>query len=112
MQEAVNSVKTAEVTYAVRDTELYGKTIRNGDYMGIGEGRILGAGTELTAVTLDTVRELSDDDTEMITIYYGADASEEEAQNIADIIGEELENAEVEVVYGGQPVYYYFISVE
>ncbi len=112
MTEALSMVKSAEVTYAVRDTELYGKTIHSGDYMGIGEGRILSAGGSLDEIALESIRELADEDSEMITIYYGADVAEEDAQTIADMIEEEFPDAEVEVVYGGQPIYYYFVSVE
>ena len=112
MTEALQNVKSAEITYAVRDTELYGKTIQNGDYMGIGEGRILAVGPELESTAVEAICDLADEDTELITIYYGKEASEEAAQGIADRVQEMNEDAEVQVVYGGQPVYYYFVSVE
>lgn len=112
MTEALSTVKTAEITYAVRDTELYGKTIHSGDYMGIGEGRILSAGSDLDEIALGAVRELADEDSEMITIYYGSDVSEENAQKIVECVEQDFPDAEVEVVYGGQPIYYYFVSVE
>lgn len=112
MTEAIGYVKTAEVTYAVRDTELYGKAIRTGDYMGIGESRILAVGPELEKTAIDAILELADEDAEIITIYYGADVNSEDAQKVADAVSEALTGAEVELVFGGQPVYYYFISVE
>ncbi|MGI6071926.1 MAG: DAK2 domain-containing protein [Lachnospiraceae bacterium] len=112
MTDAIGQVKTAEVTHAVRDTELWGKTIQNGDYMGIGQGTILSAGSVLMNVTLETIRKMADKDSDMITIFYGRDITEEDAMEIAGVIEDEFERAEVDVVYGGQPVYYYFISVE
>lgn len=112
MTEALGTVKSAEITYAVRDTELYGKTIRTGDYMGIGESRILAVGTSLEETAIEAICDLADEDTAMITIYYGADVSEEDAQKVADAVEERNSDAEVELVYGGQPVYYYFASVE
>lgn len=112
MTEALGLVRSAEITYAVRDTELYGKTIRNGDYMGIGENRILAVGTELEETAIEAICDLADEETAMITIYYGEDVSEEDAQKVADAVEERNPDAEVELVYGGQPVYYYFASVE
>ena len=112
MTAALSTVKSAEITYAVRDTELYGKMIQNGDYMGIGEGTILAVGRDLEETAIETIESLADEDTEIITIYYGSDIDEESAQKVADRIEEKFEDADVEVVYGGQPVYYYFISVE
>ena len=112
MTEALGTVKSAEITYAVRDTELYGKTIRTGDYMGIGESRILAVGPGLEETAIEAICDLADEDTAMITIYYGADVAEEDAQKVADAVEERNSDAEVELVYGGQPVYYYFASVE
>lgn len=112
MSDAISTVKSAEITYAVRDTELFGKTIRNGDYMGIGEDRILAVGSALEETAIAAICDLADEDTGIITIYYGKDVTEEDAQRIADVVEERCSEAEVEIVYGGQPVYYYFASVE
>lgn len=112
LTESAKEIKTAEITHSIRDTEIDGTKILNGDYMGIGDGHMLAAGAELKEVALQAVRAMMDDWSELITIYYGADVTEEDAQEIADLIEEEFEDADIEVTYGGQPVYYYIISVE
>ena len=105
-------VKSAEITYAVRDTELYGKNINKGDYMGIGEGKLLSAGKDLKKAAEETITELVDADSEIVTIYYGKDVTEADAEAVAKAVEGKCNDAEVELVYGGQPIYYYFISVE
>ena len=112
MTEEMNRVKTGQVTYAVRDTELDGKVIKENDIMGIGDKGIVAVGQDIAATTIDMIKELVDDESELISIYYGADVTEEDAGNIASIISEEYSGIDVEVNYGGQPIYYYLISVE
>ena len=112
MEEEIALVKTGQVTYAVRDTVIDDKEIRQDDYMGIGDKSILSVGKELEATTLDMVSQLIDEDSAIVTIYYGADMDEESASVIAEKIEADYPDVEVEVQYGGQPIYYYLISVE
>ena len=112
MLEEIQKVKTGQVTYAVRDTEIDDKVIREGDYMGIGDAGILSVGRNQEEVTLTMVDEMMDDDKELISIYYGEEVTEEEAQVIADKISEKYADCDVELQFGGQPVYYYIISAE
>ena len=112
LEEAIKNVKTGQVTYAVRDTKIDEKEIHEGDIMGLGDHGILAVGKGRTNVAKDTVAAMDTEDAEVISIYFGEDVPEEEAQKL----GEELEAAypdcEVEVNMGGQPIYYYIISVE
>lgn len=112
MLEEISHVKSGQVTYAVRDTELDGWQIRQNDYMGIGDHQILSAGTDLAAVTLQMVDAMMDEDASIVSIYYGGEATEESASALASAIGEKYPGVEVEVNNGGQPIYYYVISVE
>ncbi len=112
MLEEIQKVKTGQVTYAVRDTEIDDKVIHEGDYMGIGDSGILAVGRNQEEVTLTMVDEMMDDDKELISIYYGEEVTEEEAQKIADKISEKYADCDVELQFGGQPVYYYIISAE
>ena len=112
MNAEIAKVKTGQVTYAVRDTEIDGKTIKQDDYMGIGDKTILSVGTDLKAVTLEMVDEMIDDESAIVSIYFGSDSSEEDAEELASIIQEKYPDLEVEVNDGGQPIYYYVISVE
>ncbi len=112
MEKAIKEIKTAEITYAVRDTTIDDIPIKKGDFMGIGDSGLLSAGVQMKQVAVDTVKAMADADSEIITIYYGADSTEEEAREIAAALEEEFEDADFDVVYGGQPVYYFFISVE
>ena len=112
MLEEIKKVKTGQVTYAVRDTEIDDKVIHEGDYMGIGDTGILAVGREQEPVTLAMVDEMMDDDVELISIYYGEEVTEEEAQALGDKIQEKYSGCDVEVQFGGQPVYYYIISAE
>ena len=114
MTEAAKEIRTCEITYAIRDTEIDGKQVHTGDYMGIGDGHMLAVGKERVQTAIDAVKAMVDEDSELLTIYYGADASEDEATEIADLLEEDDAFAEIdiEVVYGGQPVYYYIISAE
>ena len=112
MLEEIQKVKTGQVTYAVRDTEIDDKVIHEGDYMGIGDTGILAVGRKQEEVTLAMVDEMMDDSMELISIYYGEEVTEEEAQALGDKIQEKYADCDVEVQFGGQPVYYYIISAE
>ena len=114
MTEAAKEIRTCEITYAIRDTEIDGMHVHTGDYMGIGDGHMLAVGTERVQTAIDAVKAMVDEDSELLTIYYGADASEDEATEIADLLEEDdaFADIDIEVVYGGQPVYYYIISAE
>ena len=109
MVEAISTVKTGQVTYAVRDTEIDGFEIKENDYMGIGDKSILAVGTDMNTVTLD---RMIDEDTEMVSIYFGSESSEDDAAVIAEAIEEKYPDVDVEINNGGQPIYYYVISVE
>ncbi len=112
MLEEIKNVKTGQVTYAVRDTELDGFEIKENDYMGIGDKTILAVGTDKKVVTLDMIDRMVDEDSAIVSIYFGSESSEEEASEIAEAIEEKYPDVEVEINEGGQPVYYYVISVE
>ena len=113
MGSEMGNVKTGQVTYAVRDTEIDNKKIAQGDYMGIGDTGILSVGKEMKDVTLEMVEEMVDvDNDELISIYYGEDISEEDATALSEEIEEKYPDLDVELQYGGQPIYYYIISVE
>ena len=112
MKKAISEIKSAEITYAIRDTEIDGMAIEVGDYMGIGDGHMLAVSKDMKETTIETIKAMMDEDSEIVTIYYGADVTEDDAQEIADTIEEEYEDAEIDVAYGGQPVYYFIISVE
>ncbi len=112
MEEEIALVKTGQVTYAVRDTVIDDKEIKQDDYMGIGDKSILSVGEELEATVLDMISQLVDEDSAILSIYYGEDMKEEDANAIAEKVEAEYPDVEVEVHYGGQPIYYYVISVE
>lgn len=113
MTEEIGNVHTGEVTYAVRDTELDGKTIKENDIMGIGDSGILAVGQDVKETTLEMVREMTkDSDVELISIYYGCDAEEADAEELQTALSEEFADCDVELQFGGQPIYYYIISAE
>ena len=112
MLDEIKNVKTGQVTYAVRDTVIDDKEIRQDDYMGIGDKTILAVGRELEQVTLEMTESMIDDDSAIVSIYYGEEVTEDAANAIAQKITAGHEDLEVEVQYGGQPIYYYLISVE
>ncbi len=112
MNEEIGNVKTGQVTYAVRDTVIDDKEIRQDDYMGIGDNGILSVGRELKPTVLAMLRELIDEDSSIVSIYFGEETTMEDAQVIADAIVAEYPDVEVEVNDGGQPIYYYVVSVE
>jgi DAK2 domain fusion protein YloV len=112
MTEEMKKVKSGQVTYAVRDTSIDGKEIKQGNIMGIGEKTILSVGSDVKETTLELIQSLADDESELISLYYGEDINEEEANLLGDEIMSAYPDLDVEVHYGGQPIYYYVISVE
>ena len=112
MMDAISRVHTGQITYAVRDTRIEDKEIHEGDIMGIGDKGILAVGSGKENVAVATVNAMMTDDAEVISIYYGCDASEEKAEALAAVLEEKYPDCEVEVNNGGQPIYYYIISVE
>ena len=112
MLESIGNVKTGQVTYAVRDTVIDDKTIRQNDFMGIGDAGILSVGTNMPQVTSDMIADMVDEDTELISIYFGADVSEEEAEDLGAKIEALYPKCDVELQFGGQPIYYYIVSCE
>lgn len=112
MIEEMKKVKTGSVTYAVRDTIIDDKEIKENDIMGIGDDGILSVGADLFKTTIDMVSNLVDEDSEIISIYFGQDVTEEDANAVAEKIEQLYSDIEVDVNYGGQPIYYYVISVE
>lgn len=112
MSEEMKKVKSGQVTYAVRDTSIDGKEIKQGNIMGIGDKTILSVGTDIDETTLELIKCLMDENSELISLYYGEEVSEDQANELADQIMELYPNMDVEVHYGGQPIYYYVLSVE
>ncbi len=112
MLEAIQYVKTGQVTYAVRDTRIDDKEIHKDDIMGIGDSGILSVGTDIAETTKEMLAELVDDESGMISIYYGADVSEEDAEKLTAEIEELYPDVDVDTHLGGQPIYYYVIAVE
>lgn len=112
MNESIGNVKTGQVTYAVRDTVIDDKTIKQNDFMGIGDVGILSVGTNMPQVTADMIKDMIDDDTELISIYYGADVTEEDAEDLGAKIEALYPKCDVELQFGGQPIYYYIVSCE
>lgn len=112
MKQQMETVKTGEVTYAIRDTTLDGKEIRKDDFMGIGDHGLLAVSTELSKTTCEMIDAMVDDDVELISIYYGADVSKEDAEALRETVEARYSSCDVELQYGGQPVYYYIISAE
>jgi len=112
MMSEIQNVKTGQVTYAVRDTRIDDKEIHQGDFMGIGDDGILAVGRDMAMTAKDMMKELVEEDSEIICIYYGEEVSKEDAQALGSEIQELYPDTEVEVHSGGQPIYYYVISVE
>lgn len=112
MLEEVKNVKTGQVTYAVRDTHIDDKEIHEGDIMGIGDHGILAVGSEIRKTTLDMLEQLVDEDSELISIYYGEEVKEEDANELIEQIEELYSDADVDAHFGGQPIYYYVLAVE
>ena len=112
MEEEISHVKTGQLTYAVRDTHIDEKVIHAGDIMGVGDHAIFAVGREIDPVAEETVALMMDDESELISIYYGEDMKEEEAEALHERIAKAYPDCDVELNYGGQPIYYYIISVE
>jgi len=112
MSTEMLNIKSGQVTYAVRDTNMDGKDIKQGDFMGLTDKTIVAVEKNVDDATKALIAEMIDDDAELVSIYYGADVSEEEAEKLANSLEAEYEDIEFEVQYGGQPVYSYFVSVE
>ena len=112
MTDAISRVKTGQITYAVRDTRIDDKEIHEGDIMGIGDAGILAVGRDRLQVAEEMVAEMVDEESEIISVYYGEDVSEEDAEALSDSLTEKYPECEVELNQGGQPIYYYLISVE
>ncbi|MCD8074162.1 MAG: DAK2 domain-containing protein [Lachnospiraceae bacterium] len=112
MELEIENVRTGQVTYAVRDTHIENKVISAGDIMGVGDHSILAVGKDTTLVAEETIAEMMTDEAELISIYYGEDMKKEEADVLLDHIAERYPDCDVELNYGGQPIYYYIISVE
>jgi len=112
MKECISNVKTVEVTYSVKDTVFDDIEIKENEILGVSEGKIVSVGDNLHDITLKTIKNIINEDTEIITIYFGEEVEEKEANSLAEEIGKLIEFGDVEVYYGGQPLYYYLISVE
>ena len=112
MDEAAQRVKTGTVTYAVRDSECNGVEIKEGDIIGLHNGKIEYSGTSIHDVVMEMMKAIVTDEDELITVYFGADTKEEDAQALAEEIGSVYDGCDVECHCGGQPLYYYLISVE
>ncbi len=111
MIHALDSVTVGQVTYAVRNTKLYGFDLKVGDIMGLDNKKILSTGKDVGEVTLSLIDKLRSDE-EIITLYYGKDVKEEDAESLAALITEKYPDCDVEIHYGGQPIYYYYIALE
>ena len=112
MKDIIECVKTGEVTYAVRDTSINGITIKVDDIMGIDDDGIKKVGQDVEKVTLELLEEMVDEDSELISIYYGADTTKEQAEALLEKVEETYGDCDVQLEYGGQPIYYFLLSVE
>lgn len=112
MEDAITAVKSGQVTYAVRDTSIDGKEIKTGDYMGIDDAGIQAVGQDITEVVKDLIGAMADEDSELLSIYYGSDVEEEKANALVEAVQSAYPDFEVEAHAGGQPIYYYILSLE
>ncbi len=112
MNEEIKNVSTGQVTYAVRDTSIDDKEIKQGDFMGIGDSGILSVGTAISEVTMEMIAEMMTDERELISIYYGSEITDEDAESLRSRIAGRYPSCDVELQYGGQPIYYYIVSAE
>jgi len=112
MEREMGSVKTAQITYAVRTTNIDGMDIEQGDIMGLGDHGMLAVGKSVEGTAMAALKAMIDENSELVTIYYGSDIGGEDAERMADQARAEFPEAEIELQYGGQPIYYYLISVE
>ncbi len=111
-KEALQMVKSGQVTFAVRDTVMNDIEVKEGNIIGIAEGKLLSAGDSVNTVTTNMIEELIDEDTSIVTLFYGENLTEEDASNLRDELEEKFEDIDIELYYGGQPLYYYLVSVE
>lgn len=112
MNKALENVKSAQITFSVRDTEMNGKKIKEGDIIGIAEKEILSSGSEVEKVAVDLIDNLMDDEISIVTLYLGKDTDQEDAENLIEKLEEKYDDVDFEIVPGGQPLYYYIISLE
>lgn len=112
MENEMLNIKSGQVTYAVRDTQMDGKNIKQGDFMGLTDKTIVSVSDNITDAAKELIDSMLDSDSELVSLYYGAEVTEEEAEQLADAVLEEHDEIDIEVQFGGQPVYAYFISVE
>jgi len=112
VMEVISTVKTVSVTYAVRDSEMNGKTIREGDMIAVSDKEIVANGKDASAVAMDGVGTIYDEDAGIITIYYGESVNEDTAEELKEKMEEKYDDCDVELYFGGQSVYSYIISVE
>ena len=111
MIHSLDTVTVGQVTYAVRNTKLYGFDLKVGDIMGLDNKKILSTGKDVSEVTIDLIEKLRSDE-QIITLYYGQDVKEEDAEALAEAISERYPECDVEIHFGGQPIYYYYIALE
>ena len=112
MNEEIGNIKTGEITYAVRDTTIDDKEIKEGDFMGIGDAGIIAVSPDMDETLMNMLDEMVDDDSELISIYYGEEIEESKAEEVTELIREKYPKADVDLQFGGQPIYYYIVSVE
>ena len=112
MLAEMKAVATGQVTYAVRDTNIDGQEIRQGDFMGLGDHGILSVGTAISTVAMEMVEAMMSEEKELISIYYGEEITREDAENLKSRIAQKHQGCDIELQYGGQPIYYYIISAE
>ena len=112
MIHAIDNVAAGQVTYAVRNTKVDGFSLSQGDIIGLDNKKILAKGKDIAKVTCDLADKLYHPSHSLINLYYGADVSEEEAMNLQEMLQEKYPNVDVELFFGGQPIYYYIVSLE
>ncbi len=112
MTEEMENVKSGQVTYAIRDTVIDGREIKQGDIMGLDEKKILAVAKDVSEATLELIDKMVDEDSDLISLYYGEDIREEDAEELVELVEEKYPDLEVELNFGGQPIYYYFVSIE
>ena len=112
MLEALSTVKSGQVTYAVRNTVINDVEVKEGNIIGLGEGKLLSAGDDINDITTKLIESLVDEDSAIITLFYGQDTKKEDAEALKEALEEKFEDIDIELYYGGQPIYYYLVSVE
>lgn len=112
MLEALSTVKNGQITYAVRNTVINDVEVKEGNIIGLGEGKLLSAGDDIDKITTELIESLVDEDSAIITLFYGEDIKEEQAEALREALEEKFEDIDIELYYGGQPIYYYLVSVE